>query len=281
MQGKTPRRGAFKEKGRPKTKLSITAFMDFLGFSAAIRLADGEDEANKLLTRITGFVRNWRGALVDRYSWSGRRSWEVKIFTDNIVIGYPIQDHSNPDPEFGSVIGQLSLFQLGAVGEGFFVRGGIALGQLYMDEDVVFGIPLLDAYLAESKEAQSPRVIFSESAISSVIKGLGKKKHVHHSPYYKDLLQDEDGRFFLNYLEASFTASGEPPQYDWIEQHRDATTASLTRFQEMPDILNKYEWVARYHNFWCGISGLDGYEIPGILPLRARRLDEMENTGEA
>lgn len=275
MQEKAPRLGAFKKRGRPKTKLSVTVFIDFLGFSEAIKRAHKKGEIDQLLYRITKFIRIWSKVLVDRYGWDNRRSWEVKFFTDNVVIGYPIHDLTHLDPEFGSVFGQLSLFQIGSVAEGFFVRGGIALGQLYMDENVVFGIPLIDAYKAESKVAQFPRIIFCESAISAILKRLGKREYIHRSPYYRDLLQDEDGRFFLNYLEASYVAGGEPPEYTWIEQHSNAVKDALCQFKKNPRIYKKYEWVARYHNFWCSSKGLCQYKIPNKLPLKVKRLDEI------
>ena len=82
MQRKSPRRGAFKEKGGPAIQLSAVVFVDFLGFAEKIRLADEKGEANKLLARLTEFVGNWRGALVDRYGLGGQRLWEVKIFTE-------------------------------------------------------------------------------------------------------------------------------------------------------------------------------------------------------
>lgn len=76
---------------------------------------------------------------------------------------------------------------------------------------------------------------------------------------------------------ASFRTSDEPPEFEWIEQHRAATTASLARFRANPAVRAKYEWVARYHNFWCDTRHLEGYLIECFSALEAQLLDAIED----
>lgn len=275
MKNTAPRRGAYARRGKKRTRPSVVAFIDFLGFADTIKQAAARDEEDDLLNNVLTFVRSWRGSLVDRFSYSGQRSWEVKLFTDNIVIGHPLRRDS--DSEMGGLIGQLGLFQIGAVSAGFFIRGGISVGRFYMDSDVVFGVPLLDAYYAESKLAVMPRVIFTGAARSFIAKRAGPKKYMRDSPYYRDILQDEDGQLFLNYLDACYQTTGEPPEVGWVEEHRDAVQVSLRKFRKNPHVRAKYEWVARYHNFWCGGEHLPEFAITGFSPLSVRRLDEVDD----
>jgi hypothetical protein len=56
----------------------------------------------------------------------------VKGFTDNIVIDYPISQDA--EHEMGYTFSTLCFFQLLMITHGFFMRGGNAIGKLYMDD---------------------------------------------------------------------------------------------------------------------------------------------------
>jgi hypothetical protein len=43
---------------------------------------------------------------------------------------------------------------------GYFVRGAIALGKLYHDDEMVFGDALVRAYELETSVARFPRILF-------------------------------------------------------------------------------------------------------------------------
>src|SRR5438128_192013 len=64
-----------------------------------------------------------------------RDLYAVKVFTDNIVIGHPV--HEDAESELGHIFEQLASFQLEMATAGFFVRGGVSIGQLYMDKNIV------------------------------------------------------------------------------------------------------------------------------------------------
>ena len=79
------------------------------------------------------------------------------------------------------------------------MRGGIAKGPLFCEENTIFGQGLTKAYLLESKLAKYPRIIFSGETFEE-----GKKNTYYMFPYLEgicfDLRCDEDGLFFINYL---------------------------------------------------------------------------------
>lgn len=84
------------------------------------------------------------------------RLWDLKAFTDNLVIGHPVRQDG--EPELGRVLMDIAALQLDLAREAFFVRGGVAVGPLYMSQDIVFGAGLLDAPDAE-QQADVPRVV--------------------------------------------------------------------------------------------------------------------------
>ena len=60
------------------------------------------------------------------------RMWDAKIYTDNILAGYAIWSESGEN-EFGHAISSCLEFQFDAAMKGYFVRGGFAVGNLFMN----------------------------------------------------------------------------------------------------------------------------------------------------
>jgi hypothetical protein len=261
--------------GAPGLQESVVALVDFLGFSRKIRQAEEEARANELLRVVHKFLNTWHFALTDGFPGDMRsqRDWDIKFFTDNIVIGRPIRPERGF--EMGLVIEELCLFQIDAVCNDFFLRGGVAVGNFFMDEHVVFGVPLLDAHKAEKCSAKSPRIVLASSARELVAASILSRSHAKGSPYYHGVIQDEeDGELFLNYLDACFHDYTEPPEFTWITAHRAAILRRIALHQHDQEILRKYEWSARYHNFWCESWHIPEYRIDGFESLQVRRLSE-------
>ena len=264
------------EDGTPKTLTSVVAFLDILGFSQEIRESHDAGQSDALLQRFTTVIRQWYALLRDQPQSGDRcgRVWELKAFTDNVVLGHPIR--RDGEAEFGHLMSDVALLQIGLAHEGFFVRGGIAVGDLYMDEDIVFGVGLLDAYEAE-QNAGAPRVVLAESAVQLVRRHLKYYASVEISPQNRDLLIDEDNRFFVNYLSRSWPNHTEAPLFDWLTEHRDALVGKLDRHRAEPHVWAKYAWVARYHNYFCESipEGTPHMVDVSLLALQPKRLQDV------
>jgi hypothetical protein len=176
--------------------------------------------------------------------------FKIRAFTDNIVIGYPISDDG--ERELGAIFSDLSSFQLEMVNRGFFIRGAIAVGDLYMDDITVFGQGFLNAYDGESKYARDPRIILTESAQEAVMSHVKYYSNPSYSPQARDLYKDADGQFFLNYLEGVLIAEEElGPYFDVLASHKSVIEAKLNEHRDQPVFWAKYTWAANYHNFFC------------------------------
>jgi hypothetical protein len=238
----------------PKTLNSVVVYLDVLGVREEIR------KSYKVSNPMVAIecLRNFRKALnksinhlkdkIDGTILGDIRHWEVKAFTDNIVLGYPIS--SDGEAEMGSTFFHLSLFQLEMVLSGYFVRGAFSIGQHYMDTEIVFGDALLEAYDAEQNTARDPRIILTDSAVKYLKKHLKYYDRVKHSPQYRDILKDVDGQFFLNYLDILINDDGHV-RYKDLGKHRDVIEEHLRIFKSNSRIWNKYSWVANYHNYFC------------------------------
>jgi hypothetical protein len=191
-----------------------------------------------------------------------RLARDLKAFTDNIVLGFPILSEGEAST-LHIVIDRLRGFQLFMTIDGFFVRGGVAVGEAYFDEDIVLGPGLLEAYDAEALRARDPRIVLADSCF----------QYISELPDAW-LLKDADGQFFLNYLDkiAWYNVYDEqegrtPRGIDLLTQHKRLVEAKLREYAAEPPIWSKYHWVARYHNFFCKDCGDE-------LPLRYRVVDQ-------
>jgi hypothetical protein len=70
-----------------------------------------------------------------RACWGSRKDLEIRYstFSDNVVITHKV------GPKTQMLIQQLTNFQLGAALPGFLLRGGITIGDVVHDDEVVFG----------------------------------------------------------------------------------------------------------------------------------------------
>lgn len=242
------------KNGKPWLRRSAVAFLDILGFqdfmSESIRQRREHRSLLVLrsaLDQSVQHLRPWRG------NASGERDlFAIRTFTDNIVIGFPTEKFDSEFP-LGLVALNVARFQLQMVLCGFFVRGALTIGNLYMDAEIVYGKGLLEAYQAEMQLARDPRIVLAKSAYTDLKAHIGSYSEPKESPQYSEWLHDADGQFFLNYLEIFY---GEA-DYDVdatsevLENHRSVIETKLEAYRRTPNLWNKYAWVARYHNYFC------------------------------
>lgn len=237
--------------GAPCLRNSVAAFIDILGYRDYIATAFKEPgKGEKELLRLRNALDVAYRDLKARSCWEnpfGDMAPQVRSFTDNLIIGYPI-------PEYGwwavehlnSLIFYISFLQAEMAREGYFIRGAISVGDLYIDEDIVFGPALMEAYHAEQNLAIYPRVILCESA-EMQYRDPRRERRV------TDLLIDSDQRVFVDYLENTVMIAypDDRPFTEFLEGHKKSVVAKLQEFANRPYIRAKYDWAATYHNSFC------------------------------
>jgi hypothetical protein len=247
--------------GKPKLRMSVVTFVDILGYRELIAGARTKRESSALLERLHGALVESRqyvdpARLEDvRSVYSDKDASTMRAFTDNIVIGRPIQYDAYV--EIAASLQEISYFQLTMALEGFFVRGGIAVGPIYMDDIAVFGAALTEAYNAEVNLARDPRIVLAASA-RKIVDGFLKTGETGEKESFNDyVLRDVDGEYFTDYLHTLFREDGQI-YMDRLRQHRDKVSEKLIAHRGKPQIWSKYRWAANYHNFICnGSSKVD------------------------
>jgi len=168
----------------------IVAYIDILGIKNEIQQEDNKFLAlNKLYNLYTFSINSTR-----QIAWSESSNIIFKIFSDNILICQKLSTTiEKRSKEIKSLIYCVAHFQELAASDsvGWLVRGGISIGQLFIDDIMVWGKALLASYNLESNIAIYPRIVLD----TSVTEFLLSSEELH------DFVRcDVDDICFLNYL---------------------------------------------------------------------------------
>lgn len=244
---------------KPALKKSVFVYMDILGYSQLISMAERDGTQESLFAELYDALsegRKWLrdeelGDLPDGFLGM-KDTYVLKAFTDNIVISWPIR--RDGEGELGSAFFKLIYFQFVMTKRGFFIRGAISAGDAYVDDVAVFGSALNEAYKGETTLARDPRIILTDSAVRYVKEHLSYYAPSHIAPQVRYVLCDADGQWFVNYLECVLSAEDEVgPFFDELLAHKAAVELKLSEYKNDPSIFAKYAWVANYHNYFCDL----------------------------
>ena len=253
----SPRNPYIRTSSEPELTPSVVSYVDILGYREMAMKAESEKREGEFLKKIhRAFTEGQKFLKGDFGPKIGIRDrYVIKAFTDNVVLGYPLnlmKGFREGELELWEVFEMLSFFQIRMSNGGFFIRGAISVGELYIDDVIVLGKGLTEAYQGESEIARDPRIILTASATAAVKKQLETYKEERDTPHHRYLYRDSDGQLFLNYLEGILVAESEAgPFYSELETHRQMIEQRLTEFTTRPTIWSKYLWAANYHNFFC------------------------------
>ena len=188
--------------GQQQIKKSFCVYLDILGFRNIIIEKHSKNKSQEHFEQIYNILAD----AVNMYNDNPKDIFakddtvQYRIFSDNIVFGIPYSCIGDGEPEFGNIIMQVAYFQLMLATEGFFVRGGMTLGDLYIGEELVYGKALLDAYEIENTVSVYPRVVVSEIVKKEIKNQLRSYTKVRGSPFANEIRVDTDGNWFIDYL---------------------------------------------------------------------------------
>jgi hypothetical protein len=174
-----------------ETSQYIVAYLDLLGVTDKIGRDEGYQKIamNKLHNLYTFSMK-----LASQIAIEGYQDIQFKIFSDNIIITKKLSEQSDKRLlDIKCLLNCVSHFQCSSVedGVGWLVRGGITVGELFLDEIMVWGKALLKAYNLECRVAIYPRIVIDREILPEIILNKELSEYV---------LQDFDNEYFLNYL---------------------------------------------------------------------------------
>lgn len=222
-----------------KPKTYAIAYLDLLGTTSKIV----NDEDGLYLFRIRAiynmavqFTGNEK-PLVSNYS-----RIETKIFSDNIVMAIPLDS----DHDIEGIICLLkfvAIFQhYAAIQSNWLIRGGVTIGELFIDKLLVWGSGLVRAYKLEDSIAIFPRIVIDRN----VLEIIGSDSFF--------FCQDIDGQFFLNFLNFMDYRDSENND-NFIETIQKSFVGLLSEIKKPNGgyderSYQKLQWYKNYINLW-------------------------------
>jgi hypothetical protein len=167
------------------------------------------------------------------------------------------------ESEFAFILWSIREYQFAMASQGFFIRGGLSVGSLFVDDNSVYGEALIDAYELESKIAINPIVVLCENTMKLVDLHIGYYNS-ESAPQVRDVLVNSDGRYFINYLSECIleTDEGAEVDHDPLKNHKNQIEHALANYVEQQEVFAKLSWLAAYHNYFCdSVSSYPGYSV--------------------
>lgn len=230
----------------------VVVFMDILGFKNIINQFDNQ-EMNKLVYNIMNYFKwikesNYKGFLAEHDIGK-----EVTVFSDSIVVSY---DASLPGQVFFILLDIIHI-QLDLAAKGIFLRGGVSIGNLTHENDIVFGPAMLDAYNLESKIAKYPRIIIDEKVFQFAYNNPGyNNTNEQELEYIEGLVRrDNDGWYYTDYLTQCCELDKQTDIYVVLDSIKNKIQQYIN--DDNKDIREKYEWLNEYYE-WA-LNQLQGH----------------------
>ncbi len=166
---------------------------------------------------------------------------EVTTFSDSAVISYPAERDN-----LLYLILVLIHMQLDLALDGVLLRGGLTIGELYHDGNVVYGPAMNMAYMIESQVAVYPRIIVDNSAIEQYCKYAAGDEY-DLNDINSLLRKDADGFFFVDMLNQDQEMNDAGTEYyEWLCVLKQIIEKGLEHMSIM--VRMKYQWLQEYFN---------------------------------
>ncbi|MDD2524575.1 MAG: hypothetical protein PHT81_07005, partial [Endomicrobiaceae bacterium] len=162
---------------------------------------------------------------------------------------------------FAQITGIIGQIQLLFLSNGILMRGGITIGNLYLNDIFVYGKGLSEAYFMESELAIYPRMILSSKLHKKIFNNdIRTIIFLINISYNIDF----DGIYYLDFYRRATISQNK------ISKVTISTISSLlfklkNKYNKQPKILQKLDWTIRYHNEFCQ-KYTNFYKY--IIPLR-------------
>lgn len=229
----------------------IIAYIDFLGMKEKMKQENSFESLQIMRFLINNVKRN--ASFISKIN--SLQEFEIKIFSDNIVIAQKVDNEMLRD-QIVSLINLVSLIQFEAFFQfDFPLRGGITIGELYIDNSVVWGTGLIEAYRIESSLAVYPRVIVSNGVLNRYENCKQESLNL-----YAFIKKDTDGFWFVNYFLAA-------PNIQLIpEISASLQDKAKSHVNEDDRTRQKINWIISFFNSYCNEFKNRGDYAKYVLP---------------
>jgi len=277
-----------------KISVSLVIFLDVLGFKSRVQRMQTDEDFKKIYDNLY-YVQDQFAKKPDKLQKKYEQSIgkTVQVFSDCVVISLSLESETASNSgTFDPFLAELHYFglcQMSCVCNNIFLRGGIAIGDWFYEDNILISSALLEAYDLEREMSVYPVITMAKEAFSFF------KKHPHRNFYAEEIdpikslfrrYKTAGGKFFyfLDYLGIGYNGSADWYTYDDLKRYKSERdddkkhailrksymknqrcyllghkTAVLRALKANDDdvVLSKYLWLAKYHNNL--VSEIDPY----------------------
>lgn len=264
---------------------AIVSFIDVLGFREIVQNRPSSD-IFKILRLIQETGAPAAESLVPKaFLERDLNQPKTFAFSDSIVRVRPCDAGYSEGSLFHELISLVHM-QAELANSGVFIRGGMSIGDIFFDASEIFGPALIRAYDLESQYANVPRIVIGPEVFQEFRRNR-KLRAEHHNladeiHYIKKLVRrGDDGMWFVDYLKAIYFEMDDPVSMypEFLERHRDFIIKYAKGLSIQGRALQKYLWLAEYHNLICGQWGDDAADLL-ITPEQLSGMEMLHEISE-
>lgn len=244
----------------------LVAFIDILGFKEIIKQSERNNEKIQLLYQTLQFLKKrespdkWNLKFIEIEEDAqkrGLKSFEIEnltmcnCFSDSIVVS--VKSNFNNINELAStLIANLAYIGAHLITEGILIRGGITYGKLiHLDNGIILGQALIDAYQLETNSAKYPRILLSNQLIQKLNYPISSKRDRY--PYHQYIFRFEDGcvgfhqMIYFQVLQNSDFLDSIKLKAE-LDKVRKTIIDGLDSNFEQSDVHLKYQWLKQEYD---------------------------------
>lgn len=243
----------------------LIAFIDILGFKDIVKQSKTDPSKIELIYSVLDYLKDWEN----------KEKWDLKFleieedaqkrgvsnfdlrgktnatsFSDSIVVS--VQVDKDVNEMTSSLIVNLAYIGTVLLEKGILFRGGLTIGDIiHVENGIVFGQGLIDAFMLETKSAKYPRIVLSDKLLKELNYPLETKRHRY--PYHQYLNRFDDGCVGFHQLIYYRVIES------WTEMSPELLTESLRKVRkviingldssfENAEVFEKYKWLKDQYN---------------------------------
>jgi hypothetical protein len=224
----------------------VVAFIDILGFSNFIKEAEkrNSDENKQLRVLLKVLDENpvFKNELNENIFLPKDMGLICRQISDSFIITAPCSKSNDNVPTLlGVSIKAIQIYQA-LLSIGLSVRGGIAVGNLFIEDDNIYGSAFLDAYETESIKAIYPRILLHHTAVKE-LNDLHEYKYKRPSYF----VQLDNDIFLDSFFDVTLISKKHEDITTILKKFKTNIEVNLVKKLE-PKIRNKWAWIALHLN---------------------------------
>jgi len=246
---------------------ALISFIDILGFREIVASKECND-ISKALESMRQFSQTERNSIDEENDPTDAK---VIQFSDSIIRIRPLDTITTEESRYGVLFNELmdiGMMQGDLANHNIYIRGGITVGQIFQDEQNIFGPGFVRAYDLESKIANYPRIVI-DRLIFDAMKDDERLFSSNNTPQYEtDIIKRQmhrgsDGIHYIDYLSITEKNMTEPDKnlVNFIKKHKNNILHNIKSNKILNGETGKYLWTAIYHNEYLKRSGINNDDL--------------------